>query len=52
MTFKYINTQAFVVSQDNYMVSKSLNGTKFLTYKHAGCLNTWNPVQPTKPPQI
>ena len=49
MTLKYTNTKAFGVSRDNYMVS---NGKKFLTYKHVGCLDTWNPVQPTKPSLI
>ena len=49
MTFKYANTQAFIVSQDNYMVSKLY---KFSNYKHAGLLNIRNPVQATKPPPI
>ena len=47
MTLKYANTQAFSGSQDNYMASKLY---KFSSYKHAGLLKTWNPVQPTKPP--
>ena len=29
-----------------------LNGIKFSSYKHAGLLKTWNPVQPTNPPPI
>ena len=49
MTLKYANTQAFSGSQDNYMASKLY---KFSSYKHAGLLKTWNPVQPTKPPPI
>ena len=33
MTLKYANTQAFFVSQDNYMVSKWY---KFSSYKYTG----------------
>ena len=49
LTLKYANTQAFSGSQDNYMASKLY---KFSSYKHAGLLKTWNPVQPTKLPPI
>ena len=36
MTLKYSNTQAFIVSQDNYVVSKWY---KVSSCKHAGLLN-------------
>ena len=49
MTLKYANTQAFIVSQDNYLVSKWY---KFSSYKHAGLFNIQNPVQPAKLPNL
>ena len=50
MILKYANTQAFIVSQDNNMVSKQY---KFSSYKH-GLHNIWNlyNLPKTKPPPI
>ena len=42
---------------NHHCLSRQLYGIyskwyKFSSYKHAGLLKIWNPVQPTKPPPI